>query len=42
MSLVRYHLSTKPENLAELEAKINKGEPLPDALVNSLIESRLK
>ena len=35
-------MSTNPEDKDELVAKMNKGEPLPDALLNTLVASRLK
>jgi len=40
--LVRHHLSTNPEDKDEIIAKMNKGEPLDDILLNSLVSSRLK
>lgn len=40
--LVRHHLSTNPEDKDEIVAKMNKGEPLPDSLLNNLVASRLK
>lgn len=40
--LVRHHLSTNPEDKDEIIAKLNKGQPLDDILLNSLVSSRLK
>lgn len=40
--LIKHHLSTNPEDKDELVTKMNKGEPLPDALLNNLVASRLK
>lgn len=40
--LVRHHLSSNPEDKDELVEKMNKGEPLPDSLLNKLVGQRLK
>jgi adenylate kinase len=39
---VRHHLSTNPEDKDEIIGKMNKGEALPDTLLNNLVASRLK
>jgi len=39
---VRHHLSTNPEDKDEIVGKMNKGEALPDTLLNNLVASRLK